>query len=243
MAMSAERFTGTVEAKDFPKMPQEYQDLLLRLFTIQADAEIGGPHLYVDKWLLRAPGADDMWRVARICAEEIDHFRKFNRLLHEIGASADDLLQKDPEDRMVDVFRHSMDKWEDFAVFSFLIDRVGRYQLEEFVGCSYLPVTRILNRIIDEEKGHVGFGEKKLEEMCKTAEGKAKIQVSLDKYYPMALDMFGKSRSPRNERYLYWRIKRRLNEQAREDYLKEVDPLIAGYGLRVPDPNVGRKFL
>ena len=38
-----------------------------------------------------------------------------------IGASADELLYKDPEDRMVDVFRHSMDKWEDFAVFSFLM--------------------------------------------------------------------------------------------------------------------------
>ena len=240
--MPADRFTGTVEAKDFPKMPQEYQDLLIRLFTIQADAEIGGPHLYVDKWLLRAPGADDMWRVARICAEEVDHFRKFNRLLHDIGQSADDLLHKDPEDRMVDVFRHSMDKWEDFCIFSFLIDRVGRYQLEEFIGCSYLPVTRILDRIIDEEKGHVGFGEKKLAEMCKTPEGKAGIQASLDKYYPMALDMFGKSKSSRNERFLYWRIKRRPNERAREDYIKEVTPLIAAVGLRVPDPNVGRKF-
>ncbi len=240
--MSAEHFTGTVEAKDFKGVPQEYQDLLLRLFTIQADAEIGGPHLYVDKWLLRAPEADDMWRVARICAEEVDHFRKFNRLLHEIGASADDLLHKDPEDRMVDVFRHSMDKWEDFAVFSFLLDRVGRYQLEEFIGCSYLPVTRILNRIIDEEKGHVGFGEKKLEEMCKAAEGRARAQASIDKYYPMALDMFGKSKSPRNERYIYWRIKRRPNAQARADYITEVNPLIAAYGLRVPDEKAGRKF-
>lgn len=241
--MTAQRFTGTVEARDFPKMDKEYQDLLLRLFTIQADAEIGGPHLYVDKWLLRAPKADDMWRVARICAEEVDHFRKFNRLLHEIGASADDLLHKDPEDRMVDVFRHSMDTWEDFAAFSFLIDRVGRYQLEEFIGCSYAPVTRILDRIIDEEKGHVSFGEKKLEELCRTPEGKAKAQGAVDKYYIYALDMFGKSRSPRNERYLYWRIKRRPNEQAREDYIREVDPLIEAMGLRVPDKLKGRKFL
>ena len=240
--MSAERFTGTVEAEDFPKMPQEYQDLLSRLFTIQADAEIGGPHLYVDKWLLRAPEADDMWRVARIAAEEVDHFRKFNRLLHEIGKSADHLLHADPEDRMVDVFRHTMDQWEDFATFSFLIDRVGRYQLEEFIDCSYLPVTRILNRVIEEEKGHVGFGEKKLAEMCKTPEGKAKAQAAVDKYYPMALDMFGSSQSKRSERFIHWRIKRRTNAQAREAYIREVNPLIAAMGLRVPDPNAGRKF-
>jgi 1,2-phenylacetyl-CoA epoxidase catalytic subunit len=58
----------------------------------------------------------------------------------------------------------------------------------------------------------------------------------------MALDMFGKSVSPRSERFIYYRIKRRPNAQAREDYIKEVNPLIADMGLRVPDPNVGRKF-
>jgi len=74
----AERFTGEVTPENFSKMDDEYKDLLLRVFYIQADAEIGGPHLYVDKWLLRAPNADDMWRVARIAAEEVDHFRRFN---------------------------------------------------------------------------------------------------------------------------------------------------------------------
>ncbi len=239
----ADRFQGRVEAKDFHKMDKEYQDLLVRLFTIQSDAEIGGPHLYVDRWLLKAPQADDMWRVARIAAEEIDHFRKFNNLLHEIGHSADDRLHVPMEDRMIDVFRHPMDTWLDFAMFSFLIDRVGRYQLEEFIGCSYLPVTRILDRIIAEEKGHVGFGEQKLKEMVQTKDGKAAVQEAMNKYYIWALDMFGKSKSSRNDRYLYWRIKRRHNEEARQEYIKEVDPLIEQLDLPVPDPYKGRLFL
>ncbi|MBI3537890.1 MAG: phenylacetate-CoA oxygenase subunit PaaI [Chloroflexi bacterium] len=239
----SDRFEGKVEAKDFPQMDKEYQDLLIRLFRIQSDAEIGGPHLYVDRWLLKAPLADDMWRVARVAAEEIDHFRKFNNLLHELGYSADDRLHAPMDERMIDVFRHPMDTWLDFAMFSFLIDRVGRYQLEEFIGCSYLPVTRILDRIIQEEKGHVAFGEQKIKEMAQTIEGKAVVQDALNKYYIWALDMFGKSKSSRNDRYLYWRIKRRHNEQARVEYINEVDPLIKEFGLQVPDPRAGRLFL
>jgi len=183
-----------------------------------------------------------MWRVARICAEEVDHFRKFNRLLHEIGASADDLLHKDPEDRMVDVFRHSMDTWEDFGAFSFLIDRVGRYQLEEFEGCSYVPVRVVLPRVIEEEKGHVKFGELKLGDLVNTPEGKQRGQTAINKYYPMALDMFGRSDSKRTERFIYWGIKRRHNARAREDYIREVDAAIAALGYDVPDKTTGRKF-
>ena len=45
-------FSDKIEAKDFFKMPKEYQDLLVRVLQIQADCEIGGPHLYVNEWML-----------------------------------------------------------------------------------------------------------------------------------------------------------------------------------------------
>ncbi len=44
-------FRDKVELKDFEKMDPEYQDLLMRVLTIQSDCEIGGPHLYVDRTL------------------------------------------------------------------------------------------------------------------------------------------------------------------------------------------------
>ena len=53
------QFTDRIQPKDFAKMPDEYRDLLVRLLTIQADCEIGGPHIYVDHWTLRAPTVDD----------------------------------------------------------------------------------------------------------------------------------------------------------------------------------------
>ena len=64
-------FTDKIELKDFDKMDPEYKELLGRVLTIQADCEIGGPHLYIEKMLPAAPTKLDQLIVARTAAEEI----------------------------------------------------------------------------------------------------------------------------------------------------------------------------
>jgi len=116
--------------------------------------------------------------------------------------------------------------------------------LEEFEGCSYLPLERILPDIVTEELGHIEFGATKTAELVeKGDESKEKIQRAIDYWYIRALDMFGHSVSKRSERYLDWGLKRRSNQQAREEYIAEVDPLIKAMGLEVPDPLEGRHYL
>ena len=44
-------FEDKVDRDELEKMPAEYQELLQRVLTIQADCEIGGPHLYVKEIL------------------------------------------------------------------------------------------------------------------------------------------------------------------------------------------------
>jgi len=237
-------FRDKVELKDFEKMDPEYQDLLRRILTIQADCEIGGPHLYVEKILPGAPTKLDQLIVARTAAEEIDHYRKMACLAGDIGVDVSFVLSWPNQKRYVEAFRGQITTWEDFAVFGFLIDRIGRYQLEEFIGCSYAPLEHILPDIIKEEEGHIEFGTTKTADLAsKDDESKEKIQKALDYWYIKALDMFGRSDSTRSERYCYWGIKRRTNAQAREEYRKEVNPLIEQMGLKVPDPNKGRLYL
>src|SRR6266540_2176051 len=72
-------FEEKIERKDLAKMPAEYIDLLGRVLTIQADCEIGGPHLYVKDILLTAPTKVNQLIVARTAAEEMDHYRKIAR--------------------------------------------------------------------------------------------------------------------------------------------------------------------
>lgn len=236
-------FTDKIELKDFEKMDAEYQDLLKRVLAIQADCEIGGPHLYVESILPTAPAKIDRLIVARTAAEEVDHYRKIARLAGDIGADVSYVLSRPNQERYVEAFRGKITTWEDFSVFGFLIDRIGRYQLEEFVGCSYAPLERILPDVMREEEGHIDFGATKTAELvAKGGEAKAKVQKAIDAWYVKALDMFGRSDSYRSERYRQWGLKRRTNAQARDEYIKEVNPLIEKMGLQIPDPNTGRKF-
>jgi ring-1,2-phenylacetyl-CoA epoxidase subunit PaaA len=237
-------FRDKVEVADVPKMAAEYGELLKRVLAIQADCEIGGPHLYVRSILPAAPSRGDQLIVARTAAEEADHYRKVARLAGEVGLDVSFLLSRPNRERYVNAFRGTITSWEEFAVFGFLIDRVGRYQLEEFIDCTFAPLGRILPDIIAEELGHIEYGQIQTAELAaRGGEWKEKVQRVVDAWYPRALDMFGKADSRRSERYRAWGLKRRTNAQARAEYIREVDPLIETMGLRVPDPNAGREFV
>ncbi len=237
-------FREPVERRNIDKMAPEYRELLARVLTIQADCEIGGPHLYVKDILPSAPSKLDRLIVARTAAEEIDHFRKMARVAGDIGVDVSFVLTWPNQKRYLDAFRGLINSWEDFAVFGFLIDRVGRYQLEEFFGSTYKPLTQILPQIVKEEVGHIGYGESKTAELASQGdESKEKIQRAVNFWYIKALDMFGRSDSERDERYVYWGLKRRTNAQAREQYIQEVNPLIEKMQLEVPDANLGRHYL
>jgi ring-1,2-phenylacetyl-CoA epoxidase subunit PaaA len=123
-----------IDVHDLPKQDPEYIDLLRRVLAIQAECEIGGPDMYVDAMLPTAPSQVEQLVVARTAAEEIDHFRKFARLAGDIAVDTSYILSRPNQERYLEAFRGSITTWEDFAVFGFLIDRVGRYQLEEFIG-------------------------------------------------------------------------------------------------------------
>ena len=239
-------FTDKIELKDFDKMDPEYKDLLGRVLTIQADCEIGGPHLYVQKMLPAAPTKLDQLIVARTAAEEIDHFRKVARVAGDVGIDVSFVLSQPNEKRFVDAFRGLITTWEDNAVFGFLIDRVGRYQLEEYVECTYAPLARVMehpSKVMQEEDGHIDYGTTRTAEMASKGEqARERVQRSVDFWYPTALDMFGSSTSKRAERFHHWGLKKRTNEQARQQFLAEVNPLIESMGLQVPDPLKGRKY-
>jgi ring-1,2-phenylacetyl-CoA epoxidase subunit PaaA len=237
-------FREKVELTDIDKMDPEYRELLSRVVTIQADCEIGGPHLYAKDILPSAPTKVDQLLVARTASEELDHYRKIARVAGDFGVDVSFVLSWPNQKRYLEAFRGTINTWEDFAVFGFLIDRVGRYQLEEFFGGTYQPLTRILPAIIKEEIGHVGYGESKTAELvAKGEESRDRVQRALNHWYVKALDMFGRSDSTRDQRYIYWGLKRRSNAQARQEFVREVDPLIAKLGLKVPDPLRGRQYL
>lgn len=117
-------FEDKVDREELDKMPSEYKELLERVLTIQADCEIGGPHLYVKDILPSAPSKVNQLIVARTAAEEMDHYRKVARLAGEIGKDTSFLLSIPNQKRYLEAFRGVITTWEDFSVFGFF-DRSG----------------------------------------------------------------------------------------------------------------------
>jgi ring-1,2-phenylacetyl-CoA epoxidase subunit PaaA len=243
MTATRAKFTDRITPTELREMPDEYQDLIVRLLTIQADCEIGGPNVYGRQWFLSAPTVDDMYRLTHIVAEELDHFRLMNGLLAEVGEDRSDLLRHTSEQRYVDAFRvPNAPTWADVAAFCSLIDRVGRFQIEEMVGSSYLALDKVLPRIIQDELGHVGYGTARLAQIAANPETREEAQAAVNRWYPRALDSFGKAGSWRSEKFVEWGLKRRLNEEARADYIREVAPIIERIGLVVPDESFDRHY-
>jgi ring-1,2-phenylacetyl-CoA epoxidase subunit PaaA len=241
--MAKREFNDKIEAKDFEKMPQEYKDLFIKVMTIQADSELGGPHLYVEKWVLAAPTAEDQMMLAKTAAEEIDHHRKFVKILAELNVDVSYQLKNKSKDRILEIFREPLDTWGAMGCFGTFIDRVGGYHLEDFSECSYLPIARIIPQILKEERQHIAHGIQILTKLCQTPEGKAEAQKALDHMYPRALDMFGVTGSKRSDDFVRWGIKKRTNEEGRKQYIAEAQALIKQFGLTEPDQMKGRRFV
>jgi len=220
--------------------------LSLPAFRFEINAPLGGARTARPR--IATTGiqhADEPSALQSFHRRESGYIRVFQNERLALGHRDGDIFQLDAL-RIADLeaFRGVIKTWEDFAVFGFLIDRVGRYQLEEFLDCSYLPLQRILPEILKEEIGHIGFGTNQTAELAaKGDEERERVQRSVDFWYIKALDMFGRSDSERSNRFCHWGLKRRSNSQARWEFIKEVGPIIQGMGLTVPDPIKDRKFL
>jgi len=94
-----------------------------------------------------------------------------------------------------------------------------------------------------DEEFHTRSGFRHLREICATPDGKAAVQGRLAKWWPAALDMFGRSTSKNSPIYVKWGIKQHTNEELRQKYIAEAIPEIAKLGLMVPDNLANRRFL
>jgi|TARA_B100000315_G_scaffold233171_1_gene246092 ring-1,2-phenylacetyl-CoA epoxidase subunit PaaA len=236
-------FTDKIERDDFDKMPEEYKDLLIRVLLVQVDSELGGPDLYLDSWVRNAPTLKDQLLLVKTAHEEIDHHRRFARILEQLGVDTWHITKRRRAERILETFRNPLETWAEMGAFGCLIDRVGQFHLEDFTNCSYLPVAGIVPSILEEERMHIAHGERILRDLCATPEGMAEAQAAVNKMYPSSLDMFGRSDSHRSDRYREWGIKGRSNAESRQAYRETVDPFILGLGLNLPDPEAGRHFL
>jgi ring-1,2-phenylacetyl-CoA epoxidase subunit PaaA len=229
-------------------LPAEYKDLLVRMLSIQSRIE-SEYMLAADRTLMKplamAPTPEDKAEYAAFWSDEVRHASYWMKLLDDLGVKVDDAFMASPMPIYIFEMRDQAQDWIEYGLFSFFADRQGAYMGYEWVGCSYEPLAKIADRVHREELGHAAFGYRIMRRVMQRDPEHAREQIihHLKKWYPAGLDMFGKSGSKRQNDYLRWGLRKRSNEQMRDDFISEVNNLLTKLGIPVPDPTAGRRYL
>ena len=231
--------------EQFDRMPEEYKELVIHQMMAHTEGELSGADDYLE---LFYPMTADPYE-KRVCcergAEEVDHFRKGAKVLADIGRDANFMMDIPLQDRSLYATEavKRIDSWPERGFFSMLGEAAVFDILEEMAESSYKPVADMCPGVIKEERVHVAHGFRIIRSLCETAEGRKEAQQALLRWWPVALDVFGRSNSKRSQRYVHWRLRKYTNEEARNRFVEVQVPKLERLGLEVPPHDANRRFL
>jgi 1,2-phenylacetyl-CoA epoxidase catalytic subunit len=245
--MASHTATEIPRFSDPSALPPEYKDLLVRMLSIQSRIEseyMLAPDRTLIKPLAMAPTPEDKAEYAAFWSDEVRHASYWIRLLEGLGVKVDAEFMASPMPIYIFEMRDQARDWIEYGLFSFFADRQGAYMGYEWVGCSYEPLAKISDRVHKEELGHAAFGYRLVRRYLERegSAGRDRLIEALAKWYPAALDMFGKSGSKRQMDYIRWGLRKRTNEQMRDEFTAEVNGLLVKLGIPIPDPSAGRRY-
>jgi ring-1,2-phenylacetyl-CoA epoxidase subunit PaaA len=224
------------------ELPAEYRDLLLQLVRVQVDVE--GILLFKDffrPYIDLAPTPADRMRITRLYSEEVVHGYTFWKMYRDLGIET---AMADFEDgsKAQYIFGYAIETWLDLALLNTLSDRMGVFVFRDTLQCSYRPWARVSQQVYKDERGHCSLGFMNLSKICETDEGREAAQEGLYKWWPATLDMFGRSDSARQWRYVEWGLKENGNEELRQEYVAEMVPILRSIDLEPPPYLYNRRF-
>ena len=225
-------------------LPEEYKALLLRMLRHEGERAgnksfLGLMATCLDLAEALYPDRETKLIKAEYVAEELKHAIMFHRLA--VGLERDFALRDVPYAHYS--FHLPRESWADDAYFHFFVDLNGAFHSRDWRESSYVPLAKMATTVERDELGHSEMGYYFLQQICADARGRELAQRLLAKWYPAALDMFGRSDSPNVPKFIHWGLKTIGNAEIRELYKSYVDRKIAALGLDVPDERQNRKLL
>lgn len=221
----------SVELEDLPHMPEPYRNALQRIMAIQAFAErLGAEEL--GKWISKAPDFSSMRVIARIASDEANHAYWLYRELDAMGLAYNDAIaiangtqSSAPTQASLEGPRavgEEDNEWADVTLNAMFLDRAGRFMVTNFSKSSYGPWARVCQRMLHDENLHQGFGLSQLKKLVKTYNDRAKLASRVTLWYARGLNFFGPPSKSRSDELRKFGLKRKDNEELRQEYAREV---------------------
>ena len=245
--------TGMQKIETPEQLPGDYRDVVLKLIHALASTEFASLEQH-QQMINQGPTAEDRFIQAQIAADEAHQGFIDCRMLKNFGpegaAMADELLTKRRGEHMLDAFNVPLESWLDVVGFCFVMDLVAWHHLHAMEDCSYAPLAREMTTMVHEERFHASFGARRARDIALDDDyrrlsgyGPDDLQAGIDKWYPKALDTFGRSHSKFAEKAVAYGIRRWDNAELRALYKEDLDAKIEELGLVVPPAERDRKIL
>jgi ring-1,2-phenylacetyl-CoA epoxidase subunit PaaA len=232
--MTATAASPVKSVAEFAAATPEFQDAVRKIVRSHSVNELHGAQVFDEPAIALAPTPYAKWLTCRVAMEEYGHHVRFRQLGEKIGIPTEQLVPG--EKRPLSIFGFPMASWEEFCVIKLLADLAEILQVEDLLDCSFHPLRNLARMTMSEERFHAQFGKDFCTELCRTDEGRAKVQDAIDRYFPMLPAFFGASGSKNNATFRRLGIKQRTNEAMRADYLERAKALVEGeLGLRLPE--------
>lgn len=229
-----------IEPKDW--MPEAYRKTNLRQISQHAHSEIVGM-LPEGNWISRAPSLKRKAILIAKVQDEAGHGLYLYSAAETLGTSRDQMVEdlNSGKAKYSSIFNYPTLTWADMGAVGWLVD--GAAILNQVMLCrtSYGPYARAMVRICKEESFHQRQGFESLLVLSKGTQAQRDMcQDAINRWWWPSLMMFGPkdSESTNSDQSIKWKIKRKTNDELRQQFIDMIVEQVKLLGMTLPDPNL-----
>ena len=229
-----------IEPKDW--MPAAYRKTHIRQISQHAHSEIVGM-LPEGNWITRAPSLRRKVALLAKVQDEAGHGLYLYSATETLGISRDELFEQlhTGKAKYSSIFNYPAITWADMGAIGWLVDGAAIINQVMLTRTSYGPYARAMVRICKEESFHQRQGYEIMMTLARGTEvQKQMAQDALNRWWWPSLMMFGPpdAESTHTEQSMKWKIKRKTNDELRQQMVDNTVPQAEFIGLTIPDPKL-----
>ena len=227
-----------IEPKDW--MPEAYRKTNLRQISQHAHSEIVGM-LPEGNWISRAPSLKRKAILLAKVQDEAGHGLYLYSAAETLGQSREQMINDlhSGKAKYSSIFNYPTLTWADIGAIGWLVDGAAIMNQVMLTRTSYGPYARAMVRICKEESFHQRQGFETLLVLSKgTPAQRAMCQDAINRWWWPALMMFGPrdSESSNSDLSMKWKIKRKSNDELRQQFVDMIAEQVKLLGMQLPDP-------
>ncbi|TXK75654.1 1,2-phenylacetyl-CoA epoxidase subunit PaaA [Mesonia sp. K4-1] len=229
-----------IEPKDW--MPEKYRKTHIRQMSQHAHSEIVGM-LPEGNWISRAPSLRRKVALLAKVQDEAGHGLYLYSATETLGISRDELYEQlhSGKAKYSSIFNYPTITWADIGAIGWLVDGAAIINQVPLCSTSFGPYARAMVRVCKEESFHQRQGYEIMLTLCNgTEEQKQMAQDALNRWWWPSLMMLGPTddASTHTEQSMKWKLKRKTNDELRQQFIDQTVPQADILGITVPDEDL-----